>query len=586
MNRLVDKHLKEIIIFVVLIILVYVVYVMYSLPYMTMDEVEWISRERLDRLTSTINMGRPSQYIMALTTYVTQFEKPYLINMTPRLLAVLLMLYSLFKYVKTCGLSGNAAVIYIAFFTLTHQLDWQHNGMLAFFSIFCVYIGAFLYAINDENWAVDFSYARTILFIISFGNELFLILSMMLVAYNLLVEKRGLEKAREILLALIISAVLYAYHLLFKSIPDGMQNYLFGSIDKFTILEMIYSGSLYYVYSIPFMSELLRGDYRKMMVIFFTLLFSFVYIFNCWIINRGINNKKFYYLAILFVVAILPQFLMSAQPMKVEWILNDSSHRYAFSLYGWIFISFIIFNLIYFLFKKGGQIVKVILSLGTIYFVIISAFSNIKFVHQYEKSLASWRAIAGVENLNKEYIELPRDLLVHPYILPVQDYHVENYVMNNFGKKIKFLDEGFYPASLESGINFSVNGLPSFIKSVKGLSVAEPFGRWSDANLHPNVEINFKDKLPKNFTLKIVVSSYYPNHNEILKISIGNSVRFINYVENNNSMTLYEVPFSNVDSDSIILITPKSISPKDFNSESSDDRKIGFAIGSLHISPL
>jgi hypothetical protein len=565
---------------------VYVGFVMYSLPYMTMDEIGWISRNRLDRLLETINMGRPSQYIMALTTYIIQFEKPYFINMTPRFIAVILMIYALFKYVKSCGLSDRAAAIYIIFFTLTHQLDWQHNGMLAFFAIFCIYIGAFLYAINEDNWSSGFSFLRVFLFLISFGNELFLIISILILIYSWLIEKKRTINLREISIALLICAALYAYHFLYKEIPSGMQNYLVGSFGKFGYLDMMYSGFLYYTYSIPFLSYFLRGDLLKIGTIILTVSISIIFMIFAFRKQRQLDQKGLYYLFILFILAILPQFLMSAQPSKVEWMLKDSSHRYAFSLYGWMFISFVIFRIVEFLFERNNYIIKSILIAGILLFSFASLKNNITFVQGYTDSLNNWKVIVQSLSRDNENIELPRYLLRHPNILPVQDFHVQNYALHNFGKKIKFLPEGFYSASFEDGIDFKVDGLPSFIQSVNGLSNSESFGRWSDANIHPYVEIKFKNKLPRNFVLKVFALAYDPNRNEILKIRIGEAISSVNFMEKNNAMALYEIPFTNVDSDSIVFIMPKSTSPKDINPESGDGRRIGFGISSVHISPM
>jgi hypothetical protein len=586
MNIEINNYPNKITAISYLIVVLYVGYVMFSLPYMTMDEVNWISKDRLDRLLSTIENGRPSQFIMALTTYIFQFEKPHFINMAPRFIAVILMLFALFKYVKSCGLSDRTASIYIVFFTLTHQLDWQHNGMLAFFSIFCVYIGAFLYAINDDNWSMGFNFFRMSLFLISFGNELFLIMSILILFYGLLLEKKKAVKYREMLIALFICVGLYAYHFLNKEVPSGMQNYLVGSFGKFSYVDMLYSGFLYYTYSVPFLSYFLRGDFSKLWAIAITVSISIIFMTIAWRKQRQYDLNGFYYLLILFILAVLPQFLMSAQPSKVEWILKDASHRYAFSLYSWIFLSFVIFRTVEFFHERNSYIIKSILVSGMLSFSFISVINNINFVHSFANSLNNWKVIVEYLTDSSESIELPRYLLKHPNILPVQDYHVQNYSFHNFGKIIKFLPEDFYAAKFEDGIDFRVEGLPSFIQSVNGLSNVESFGRWSDANLHPYVEIIFKDKLPKNFILKVIISAYDPNRNEVMKILIGDSISSVNFMEKNNEMSVYEFSFNKIDSNSIKFIMPKSTSPKDVNPKSDDGRRIGFRISSLHISPM
>jgi hypothetical protein len=367
--------------------------------------------------------------------------------------------------------------------------------------------------------------------------------------------------------------------------PDGIQNYLVGSLYKYSFLDMFYAGVLYYLYSVPFLNNIVRGDIAKIGLILIIMLLTLYFLASQWRIHKN-YKKHFYYLLMLFLLAILPQFLMSVQPLKVQWILNDSSHRYAFSLYGWIFLSFAFFCLLKSIIAKRNNLLKIGVYFTSSLLLSFSLYNNLKFVGEYDKSLKNWKIIVDSLNKDKEYIEYSRDLLVHPYILPVQDFHVENFILNNFGKKAKFLPSDFYKSSFEDGVDFRINGLPTFIEAVYGLSTPEITGRWSDSNLHPYVDIVFKEKLPENLVLEIYVEPYHSNVNEVLSVSIGESIGQIDFKANGNSMSQYQVPFYGVDSKIIKFKIPNSFSPKSINSNSNDERKIGFRIALIKIHPL
>ncbi|KTC84679.1 MULTISPECIES: DUF7024 domain-containing protein [Legionella] len=78
-----------------------------------------------------------------------------------------------------------------------------------------------------------------------------------------------------------------------------------------------------------------------------------------------------------------------------------------------------------------------------------------------------------------------------------------------------------YPATLSEGIDFSHNGVPIFIKDIKGLSGVESWGRWSDAKLAPSVRLDFTEPLPNQFDLVLSTTAYGPNVDHKLKIVVG-----------------------------------------------------------------
>ena len=59
------------------------------------------------------------------------------------------------------------------------------------------------------------------------------------------------------------------------------------------------------------------------------------------------------------------------------------------------------------------------------------------------------------------------------------------------------------------------------VKNIVGLSVSEPWGRWSDSNLSSTVRISFKDPLPNRFKLVFNAQPFGPNSGQDLLVKLG-----------------------------------------------------------------
>jgi len=79
-----------------------------------------------------------------------------------------------------------------------------------------------------------------------------------------------------------------------------------------------------------------------------------------------------------------------------------------------------------------------------------------------------------------------------------------------------------YAATLEEGADFSRPGLPAFLRSVRGLSLREDWGRWSDGG---RVEFDFRCLLPKRFTLTVRGYAVGENRNRPVRVSAGGCTR-------------------------------------------------------------
>jgi glycosyltransferase involved in cell wall biosynthesis len=65
--------------------------------------------------------------------------------------------------------------------------------------------------------------------------------------------------------------------------------------------------------------------------------------------------------------------------------------------------------------------------------------------------------------------------------------------------------------ALRCAIDFSSDAWSQDIATISGLSVAEPWGRWSDANLGPSILIAFARPLPTRATLRVTARAFGPN---------------------------------------------------------------------------
>lgn len=127
-------------------------------------------------------------------------------------------------------------------------------------------------------------------------------------------------------------------------------------------------------------------------------------------------------------------------------------------------------------------------------------------------------------------------------------------------------------------INFLYPKYPKIVKFVKGLSVIEGFGRWSDGE---KIEIRFRKQLPKNFKMTLVARAFETNINKPVKIIIGKTVKYFTIKDKN--LNHYEINFNcPSSSDRIYIIPPTPTSPNELNG-GADMRKLGIGLGILNI---
>lgn len=133
--------------------------------------------------------------------------------------------------------------------------------------------------------------------------------------------------------------------------------------------------------------------------------------------------------------------------------------------------------------------------------------------------------------------------------------------------------------TLAEGIDFSRNSFPDFIRHIDGLSAAEPWGRWSDANISPSVRLEFVSSLPSRFTLVISAQPFGPNAGKVLKILIGNNI-YEYLLPNDVFQARIPVDVKKEKVQSIEFIIPEPTSPEQLGMGRSN-RKLG--VGFKHI---
>ncbi len=136
-----------------------------------------------------------------------------------------------------------------------------------------------------------------------------------------------------------------------------------------------------------------------------------------------------------------------------------------------------------------------------------------------------------------------------------------------------------YEASVEKGIDFTRSGVPLFVKDIVGLSKPEPWGRWSDANLAPSVQIDLNDPLPNRFGLIFTAQAFGPNSGQDLSVRVGAQVHHFKMQDGVfEYRKLIELAGEKVTY--INFTPPRPTSPKQLEI-GADSRKLG--VGLIHL---
>ncbi|CAN7711084.1 sugar translocase [Pseudoduganella sp. LjRoot289] len=139
------------------------------------------------------------------------------------------------------------------------------------------------------------------------------------------------------------------------------------------------------------------------------------------------------------------------------------------------------------------------------------------------------------------------------------------------------------PEVLAAGIHFAQAAWPDFVADVRGVSGPEPWGRWSDARLHPAVQIELAEPLRQPFTLVLTVAPYGPNAGQPLAVRAGAQQLSVPLQPGAQTYRLRIDP-AGTPLGLIELAPPQPVTPRS-QGGGNDERLIGIGLQHLSIEP-
>lgn len=132
-------------------------------------------------------------------------------------------------------------------------------------------------------------------------------------------------------------------------------------------------------------------------------------------------------------------------------------------------------------------------------------------------------------------------------------------------------------------ILFNLPGLPQQVQKVSGLSYVESWGRWSDANLLPQVTVQYLEPLPADFTLTLTARAFGENALRPITVKVGEWQQQVTFGEQDSTLTLQ---VSNPGKVRDIVITPPAPVESDVGViDGFAARKLGIGLVSLRVTP-
>lgn len=131
-------------------------------------------------------------------------------------------------------------------------------------------------------------------------------------------------------------------------------------------------------------------------------------------------------------------------------------------------------------------------------------------------------------------------------------------------------------------IQFNLPGLPQQVQKVSGLSYAENWGRWSDANLLPDVTIQYLEPLPAKFALTISARAFGNNSLRPVQVRVGDWQQQVTFGAQDTTMTLHVDNPSRARS--IVITPPEPIETSEGTVDGFAARKLGIGLVSLKVT--
>jgi phosphoglycerol transferase len=130
---------------------------------------------------------------------------------------------------------------------------------------------------------------------------------------------------------------------------------------------------------------------------------------------------------------------------------------------------------------------------------------------------------------------------------------------------------------------FSVPGAPQNVKAFSGISRPEAWGRWSNANLAPEVKIEFAEPLPEKFDLVITAKAFGPNVGKPVPVKVGSQQQNLTLGEALTTTTLH---FDNPErSATLEIIPPEPQLSNEGNILGHEPRRLGIGMEDIKVVP-
>ena len=558
----------------------YLAYINFNLPFLVMDELTGTIKSTFYQFAENLQTGRISHMFALLTNGFLAFKAPVFIELVPRYISIIILFITLYFYIKHISNTNSLlTLLFVSFIIITNQIDWQHCGMIAFYGSYNIYLSSFLGSliIYESKYKVNkniFIYC-TIMFLllISYASELFFGLSIVYLAmsqYQNFRIKKLISNPIFVSILIYIISFIITRPFLSEGPSTRMTTYIVGSLADFSLYDILSGTLLYFINSIPYYNEL-DFDKNMSLLVSIVILFIFGLITRISLFREFLKSTKSSHILLLFIIMLLPQFLISLQPMKLHWILNDMSTRYAFSSYTWI--SMVLIFVIALDKIEISKIIKYAISCLSFLYMIYAGYMNIKFVGYYEQSLKNWKEIHKLFDTNDKVIYMNSELINgHPFISPVSSEYIKKYGKDLFGKEVLICSE-------YGKLDFS-NTIPDGINLINFYD-AEQNGRWTNGIVSKIEYTGFQFK--KDMAFKFEFSNVIGlNSSKDIKFRIGED-EFSRTLGDNKEL----VYILNKDSDQgiIQIDIPHPIQPVKLGIN-SDTRQLGLMIKRIIIGKV
>lgn len=126
-------------------------------------------------------------------------------------------------------------------------------------------------------------------------------------------------------------------------------------------------------------------------------------------------------------------------------------------------------------------------------------------------------------------------------------------------------------------------GAPQSVKQFSGISRPESWGRWSNANLAPAVNIEYVDPLPARFDLVITARAFGANAHRPIPVRVGDQEQLLQLSDDFSTTTLH---FTNPGgSHQLIIAPPEPQLTNVGNIPGQDPRKLGIGMVEIKVIP-